>query len=466
MRRAKIVCTIGPATNDEQTIRRLVEAGMDVARLNFSHGTHEEHRAVFEAVRRVSDRVAIMQDLSGPKIRVGEIGPEPRRLAAQEEVQLAADGAATADSLPVTYPDLARDVAPGDEIFLADGGIHLVVRAVEGELVRCEVLHGGLITSRKGVNLPGVRLGVPALTDKDRLDLEFGLSLDVDYVALSFVRTAAEIRELREIVRGRGRAAEIVAKIEKREALGELDAIVDAADAIMVARGDLGVEIPPEEVPVAQKRIVAACLARGVPVITATQMLESMIENERPTRAEASDVANAVLDGTDAVMLSAETAMGAWPVETVEMMDRIVSRIEEFVSLSGAGRIENVAWAPPAERSRNGGVCAGAVTIAAETEATAIAVLTHSGRTARVMAALRPGVPVIALTDEEAVARRLSLVWGVEPMLVSRIETTETVFSVVQERVRAAGYTGAIVLTAGIPTRERTPTNTVHVVHA
>lgn len=475
MRRAKIVCTIGPASSGGEMLEGLVGAGMDVARMNFSHGGREEHGEVFEQVRRLSDRVAVMQDLSGPKIRVGEIEGGEMRLNDGEEITLTAEGAAggAGGVVQVSHPGISEDLEPGADIYIADGVIHLKVERIEGRKLRCRVERGGVLGSHKGVNLPGVRISAPALTDKDREDLAFGLKLGVDYIAVSFVRGAGDVREVGRMVEESGSAAQVVAKIEKREALEELDGIIEVSDALMIARGDLGVEIPTEEVPVAQKAIVHECRRRGKPVITATQMLESMVAAPRPTRAEASDVANAVVDGTDALMLSSETAVGRYPVESVETMDRIIRRIEGYMA-SGRGspvclgrerdEVGTGAWVRQKEDSLADAVSAGAVKVAAEMGAAAIACLTHSGMTAKMIAKQRPPVPVIALTDCSEVVRLMSLVWGVEAIMVERIESTERIFAAVKEKVFEAGYRGKVVLTAGIPTSGKTPTNTVYVV--
>ncbi len=464
MKRAKIVATIGPASWDEKTLAKLVEAGMDVARMNFSHGSYDEHREVYKKLRKLSNTVAIMQDLQGPKIRVGDIPGGEIDLEKGNVITLTTDpGAAGEKVIFVTYPDLPKDVEPGDNIYLSDGIIHLVAEAVGRKDLRCRVIHGGVLTSRKGVNLPGVKVSSPALTEKDREDLQFGLELGVDLVALSFVRSAGEVRELRTLISAADSTARIVSKIEKQEALDSLEEILFETDGVMIARGDLGVEIPTEEVPVVQKKLIAACMQRGKPVITATQMLESMVLSERPTRAEASDVANAVLDGTDAVMLSAETATGRYPVESVEMMSRIIEKMESYrgkiftpVDIDGLvspGKGEALADA----------VCSGAVKIAGEVGAKAIVVLTHSGKTAQLVARRRPEMPILALTDFIPVVRQLSLVWGVRAVPVERIEDTEKIFAIAREKVREAGFAGKIVLTAGIPTRERRSSNTVHV---
>lgn len=463
MRRAKIVCTIGPASAAEDTIGSMVEAGMDVARINFSHGSHDGHREVCERIRSISGRVAVMQDLQGPKIRVGRVPGGSLDLARDDEFVIVTGEAVDDGAVGVDYDRLHEEVSPGDDIFMADGVIHLEVLRVSGRKVVCRVIHGGTLTSRKGVNLPGVSISAPALTAKDREDLDFGLSLGVDLVALSFVRDAGEILELRELIERRGSQAGIVAKIEKREALRNIDEIIEQADAVMIARGDLGVEIPTEDVPLVQKRLISRLISAGKPVITATQMLESMVNSELPTRAEASDVANATLDGSDALMLSAETATGMYPVGAVRMMGRIIQRAESQTApvdrsiLEEEGRLGEI-------DSLTDAVCAGAVETASNVGASAIAVLTHSGRTARFIARRRPAVPILALTDQDPVLRKLSLLWGVRALPVESIETTERIFALIREKVQQAGYSGRIVLTAGIPTKDREPTNTIHVI--
>ena len=332
MKRAKIVCTIGPASASKEIISRLIDAGMDVARMNFSHGTREDHRKVYELIRELSDRVAIIQDLQGPKIRVGEMPEGGVRLREGDRFILSTqEREGNEGGAHVTYPELNSDVKIGDNIYLADGIIHLQVEDVSGNDVVCRVIHGGILQSHQGVNLPGVDISTPSLTEKDRGDLEFGLDLGVDYVALSFVRSVEDVLELKRIIASHDSSAQVIAKVEKREALEALPDIVSASDAVMIARGDLGVELPTEDVPVYQKLIIRECISRGKTVITATQMLESMVHSERPTRAEATDVANAVIDGTDALMLSAETATGEFPVESVATMRRIIEKTEELI---------------------------------------------------------------------------------------------------------------------------------------
>ena len=459
-RRAKIVCTIGPASKDESVLARLIDAGMDVARMNFSHGTREGHREIYERIRKLSGEVAVMQDLKGPKIRVGAIAGEGVRLLEGESFTLtSSDVTGDAGIAGVSYKELAKDVSSGDNIFLADGTIHLEVESVAGGDVTCRIVHGGTLSTGKGVNLPGVRMGVPALTEKDLEDLEYGMELGVDLVALSFVTGPGDVEDLKERMKRAGSLAWIVAKIEKREALEQLDGIIAVADALMIARGDLGVEIPVEDVPIVQKNIIRACRRAGKPVITATQMLESMVHEERPTRAEASDVANAIIDGTDALMLSAETATGVHPEETVRIMGRIASRAEEYRVADYSFDRED----PGLYDHQADTVSLGAVTIAEEMGASAIACLTHTGRTARMIARYRPYVPIVALTDNPHISRLLGLVWGVRCVRIETIEGTESLLSTVRERLGEMGFRGRAVLTAGIPTGRRGPTNTVNV---
>jgi pyruvate kinase len=465
VKRAKIVCTIGPASSDGVTLEKLVAEGMNVARINFSHGTHKEHAEVCRRIRKIGSDIAVMQDLQGPKIRVGEMDGELDLTIGETLVLTAEDPEGRAGVVRIDYSKLAEEVKPGNDIFLCDGTIHLEVDRIDGKDVRCRVVHGGRLASRKGVNLPGVSISAPALTARDREDLDFGIGLGVDYIALSFVRSAEEVRELRKILSEAGSSAKIIVKIEKREAIDDIDGILSETDGVMIARGDLGVEIPIEDVPVMQKELIKRCLSAGKPVITATQMLESMTVSELPTRAEASDVANAVVDGSDALMLSAETATGKHPVETVSMMCRIIAAAEEYalnITRDGSpgGALVGTDGVIDTETDA---VASGAVKTASEVGAKAIVVLTHSGRTARLVARRRPSVPVIALTDLEHVARQLSLVWGVETMKIESIETTEEIFAMIRKKVVGAGYRGRIVLTAGIPTKERAPTNTVYV---
>jgi pyruvate kinase len=426
MRRTKIVATIGPASQDAATLERLLAAGVDVVRLNFSHGTHETHAAVIERVREIGGRldrpVAILQDLAGPKIRIGDLsGGEPVTLSDGASVTITTDESVVGNArlLSTTYAALPRDVHPGDVVLLDDGNLSLRVVATSGERVECTVIHGGVLKPRKGMNLPGVALSTPALTDKDRADLAFGVQCGVDYIALSFVRRAADVRETKALVAQLGGAAAVIAKIEKPEAIADLTGIIAEADGVMVARGDLGVELSTEEVPTLQKRIIAETNGAGKVVITATQMLESMVTSPRPTRAEASDVANAIVDGTDAVMLSAETAAGQFPVESVETMSRIAIYTEEHLSIEPPDKIVGRGSAAALALARV------ARAVAEELGCRLIVAFTVSGMTAELASTFQPRTPIVALTPRPETVRRLALWWGVLPLLTQDAETTD-----------------------------------------
>ncbi|HEY8946858.1 MAG TPA: pyruvate kinase [Polyangiaceae bacterium] len=414
-RRAKIVCTIGPAVESREGIRGLIEAGMDVARLNFSHGKHAEHGARLDLVRAESEAlgkpVAILQDLCGPKIRTGLTGPAA--LESGGTVDLISGTNGDDQTVAVDYEGLAHDVRPDDRILLSDGQVELRVLDVRGERVRCRVEHGGPMRARMGVNLPSGSLRLAALTEKDKKDLEFGLEKGVDYVALSFVRRAEEVQELRDLCERKGRPTPIIAKIETPAAVERLDSIVRAADAAMVARGDLGVELPPETVPVIQKQIIGTCRIHRKPVIVATEMLQSMVESPRPTRAEASDVAHAVFGGADAVMLSAESATGKYPHAAVRMMDRIIRQAE-------ASRFFQPTPSEP-DHTTPDSIAHAAVAIAREVGAKLIVTLTETGLTTRLVSKARASVPILAFSSDERTLRQLALLWGVAPRaLVTR----------------------------------------------
>lgn len=415
MRRTKIVCTLGPTSSDEATLERLIRAGMNTARLNFSHGEHEAHRQVFQRVRSISERlgepVAILQDLQGPKIRVGALAGGSLTLAAGAEVSIVyAEQSDQPDVIPCTYAPLADDVSEGDRILLDDGRYRLTVLDSSAGRVRCRVDNGGELTNHKGINLPGVVLSTPAVTDKDKADIVFGRELGVDYVALSFVRSAADIEQARALIDSE---THLIAKIEKPEAVECFDEILELSDGVMVARGDLGVEMGPEHVPLLQKSFIEKANARCKLVITATEMLDSMRTSPRPTRAEVSDVANAVLDGTDAVMLSGETAKGDYPIESVQMMDHIICQVEaspRFAALP----------APTSLNLRDSGnaVARASVVAAREIGAAAIICYTDSGATALMISEYRPDVPLFAASHHAHVYRRLAAHWGVRPMLL------------------------------------------------
>ncbi|HYS82595.1 MAG TPA: pyruvate kinase [Anaeromyxobacteraceae bacterium] len=439
MRRAKIVATLGPASSDPETIQRLLAAGVDVARLNFSHGRLEDHADVLDRLRAASRRlvkaVAVLQDLQGPKIRTGALkaGKVGVLLEAGQETVITTEGDFPGDEklVSTTYRHLAEDVRPGDRLLVDDGLLELRVLATDGVRARCEVVEGGVLKEHKGINLPGVALRAEVMSEKDRRDLAFGLAHGVDYVALSFVRTPQDVGLCRAEMERFGRVVPIIAKIEKPEAIDSIDGIIAAADGIMVARGDLGVEIQPERVPSIQKAILIKSNAAGKPVIVATQMLESMIEHPRPTRAEASDVANAIWDGADAVMLSAESASGRYPLLAVQMMDRIVREAERHLQLGKVSAPD--VWSGPAPF--NAVVAGAAVRAAHEAQAVAIVCFTLSGTTARLLAHHRPTVPVIAFSPDQSIRRRSALYWGVVPKVMEPIRNADLMCEMVSDRL-------------------------------
>ena len=433
-RRAKIICTIGPASNSESAIRDLLRLGMDVARLNFSHGTHAEHARNIKRLRRAARRegrtICILQDLQGPKIRTGRLkGHTPVLLDTGSHVVITPrDVQGTEKLISTTFPNLAKDVEPGSRILLCDGLIELRVLAIHGDDVECEVVNGGTLAEHQGINLPGAALSVPSLTDKDREDLEFGLKHGVDFVALSFVRSAADVHALKQLISELGAHVPVVAKLEKPQAIEQLEEILEAADAVMVARGDLGVELPPERVPVIQKRVIKKAAEWRKPVITATQMLESMVENPRPTRAEASDVANAVFDGTDAVMLSGETATGKYPREAVAIMSRIVVEAERNLAENGHERRRRHRRLSIAET-----ICESIAHAADDLDMGAIAIFTESGNTARLISKYRPKAEIFAFTHTPQVCHRMNLFWGVHPMLHHQARSAEDMVDSAEE---------------------------------
>jgi len=449
--RTKIVCTLGPASGNRDTLRSLMEAGLSVARLNFSHGTHEQHAATVALVRSTAADlgrpVAILGDLQGPRIRIGDLAA-PRQVSDGEVVVLVAGEDAAPGQFPTTYEHLCDDLKVGDRILVDDGLIELVALDVGEHTVTARVLHGGMIKSHKGMNLPGVAVSAPSITDKDWADVAFAVEHRLEYLALSFVRRAQDIAELREKI---PKDMLVVAKIEKDSALENIESIVRASDAVMVARGDLGVELPFEKVPIAQKKIIALCNKLGRPVITATQMLESMITHPRPTRAEASDVANAIFDGTDAVMLSAETAAGQYPRLAVEAMTRIIMEIEKHLRVV---RTDERHSTTDAVVSTEQAIAAAATSAVRSLGAPALIVLTKSGFSARVVASHRPNVPILVLTDQERTYRQLALVWGVIPCLVPHCDTYWDMVKVALAEVRLHGLAregDRVVVTAGVP---------------
>jgi pyruvate kinase len=446
-------------------IDRLVAAGMDAARLNFSHGTHEEHgeraRLVREAQERAGRPLALIADLQGPKLRIGQLDA-PRILVEGDEVTVSGEENGGSEELPVMPAVLTEVLSPGHEVLIDDGLVRLRVEEVNGGRARATVLVGGAVGAHKGVNVPGVSLPIPSLTEKDLADLEFALSLQVDYVALSFVRAAADCRALRELLNAADAKASVIAKIEKGEALEELDAIVSAADAVMVARGDLGVEIGPAAVPLAQKRVIRCALEHGKPAITATQMLETMVTRPEPTRAEASDVANAILDGTSALMLSGETAVGHYPVESVGYMDRIARAVEPSL-----GHRHELAQAadqpfPTVGEAMSNAAC----DIAEVLGATAILVPTYSGRTASAVARHRPRRPIIAVTHRGHAVQQLALEWGVVPGLIEEARNVEDLWARAIDAARETGLVqpgDRLVITAGTAVNVPGTTNVIKV---
>ena len=469
--KTKIVCTIGPSSGSVDMLAHLIGAGMDVARLNFSHGTYDEHRSLLGSIREASARteahVTVVQDLQGPKIRIGEFAQPSVDLRRGERFTITTDeiiGDAT--RVATSFKNLPKDTRPGEMVLLDDGKIRLRVLKVKGKEVVCEVVVGGTLSAHKGINLPGTTVRSPSLTEKDLRDLEFGLESGVDYVALSFVRTADDINALRKAIAERTRGGlpvPVVAKIEKPQAVTNIEEIISASDIVMVARGDLGVELPPEDVPVLQKRIVGRCNASGKPVIIATQMLESMIGSPTPTRAEASDVANAVLDGADAVMLSAETSVGKYPLEAVKMMERIIRKAES----EGGVRMKAIRRPHEAVENRLDALGQSACVLAEQMKAAAIVAVTHTGSTARAIARYRPERPIIAISDDLATLRRLNIVWGVRGVHIGGLDgDSDKALQHIQEELLAAGLVrrGAyVVLLAGQPFFGRGSTNFIKV---
>ncbi|WP_370068316.1 pyruvate kinase [Mycobacterium sp. MAA66] len=462
-RRGKIVCTLGPATSAGDTVKELVEAGMDVARLNFSHGAHADHEAAYLRVRAASDAtgraVGVLADLQGPKIRLGKFAEGRTVWLDGETVRITVeDCEGTHDRVSTTYKQLAADAVPGDRLLVDDGNIGLVVDRIEGNDVVCTVTEGGPVSNNKGLSLPGMNVSVPALSEKDINDLKFALKLGVDLVALSFVRSPADIELVHEVMDEVGRRVPVIAKLEKPEAVANLEAIVLAFDAVMVARGDLGVELPLEEVPLVQKRAIQMARENAKPVIVATQMLESMIENSRPTRAEASDVANAVLDGADAVMLSGETSVGKHALEAVRTMARIVRAVEE-----------NSTAAPPlthVPRTKRGVISYAARDIGERLDAKALVAFTQSGDTVRRLSRLHTPLPLLAFTALPEVRSQLALTWGTETFIVPNMDTTDGMIQQVDkallelERYKRGDL---VVIVAGAPPGTVGSTNLIHV---
>lgn len=467
MRRTKIVCTIGPSSATEAVLVDMIRSGMNVARLNFSHGDHGGHGELIRLIRAIAEReqqpVAILQDLCGPKIRLGTLPQEGVSLHAGDRVSLCSLSIGADCTLPVDYPDLHQDVHVGDSIMLADGLMELQVMAIAAPLVHCEVVTGGIAYSRKGVNMPSSTLKVSAFTEKDRADLVFGLAQGVDIVALSFVRSAADLREVRRLLETVEPRPKLVAKIEKPQAIDNFDEILELVDGVMIARGDLGVEVPLEDVPFLQKQLIHRARLRGRSIITATQMLSSMVNHPRPTRAEATDAANAIYDGTDALMLSDETASGAYPVKATAVLDRIARATEphlgDVLKVGQVAHVErlSVSWA----------VGRAAGLLAKDLSAEAIVAYTESGFTASCVSRFRPDCPVLALTSNAMVCRQLNLLWGVTPVLIEPCHDTDSMFlragqEVQQRQLAQAG--DRIVVTAGAPLWQPGSTNLLKVI--
>ncbi len=452
MRRAKIVATLGPATSSYENIRAIIDAGVDVARMNLSHGTYDVHEEIYANVRKAADAsgkaVAVLVDLQGPKIRLGKFEAGPYDLAVGDIFRITTDEiVGNKDISSTTYAGLPGDVKEGDPILIDDGKVTLRVTGVEGNVVVTTVEIPGAVSNNKGINLPGVAVNVPALSEKDEEDLRWGLGLGADLIALSFVRSADDIVRVHEIMAEEGRKVPVIAKIEKPQAVENLEAIIDAFDGIMVARGDLGVELPLEAVPIVQKRAVELCRRMAKPVIVATQMLESMISSPRPTRAETSDVANAVLDGTDAVMLSGETSVGEFPVITVQTMARIIESTEEH----GLDRISPLGTKP---RTQGGAVTLAAAEVAEFVDAKFLCVFTQSGDSARRMSRIRSRIPMLAFTPVEGIRRRMALTWGIRTFLVDMVTHTDAMYRQVDDTLLGLGLAeigDKVVVISGSP---------------
>jgi len=473
MRRTKIVCTIGPASEDEAILRQMILRGMDVARINFSHVECDQYDWVRALVSRIRDVaaaeghiVAVLQDLQGPRLRVGGLEvPEVLLEPGRQIILTTRDVPGNADAVHVEYQSLPQDVQPGEVILISDGEIELRVDSITDTDVICSIIDGGILRPHKGINLPGMTISAPTITEKDRRDVQFGVAIGVDFVALSFVRQAADVVTLKKIIAEAGAATPVIAKIEKHEAISNFDDILAASDGIMVARGDLGIEMPSEEVPLLQKMIIAKSRAAAKPVITATQMLESMIASPRPTRAEVSDVANAIFDGTDAVMLSGETAAGKYPVDSVATMSRVAETTEKALPYGEYVASRRLARAATVTDAIAEATCE----IAFDLDVKAIITSTASGRTARVVARHRPSAPIFAITPRESTQRQLTLVWGVRPLLAADCNSLDEMINSSVSRVQAESFVAdgdMVVITAGVTVGRTGATNLlkVHIV--
>lgn len=468
MRKTKIVCTIGPASESLENTKKLIEAGMNVARLNFSHGDYEEHgtriKTIRQACKELNKTVAILLDTKGPEIRTGKLAVDVIELVQGEYITLSTEEfLGDKDRIPVTYKELPQDVSIGSTILIDDGLIGLTVVDIQGTEIKCQIVNSGPIKSKKGVNVPGVSISMPGITEKDANDIRFGIEVGVDFIAASFVRRASDVLEIRELLeRHDARHIQIISKIENQQGVDNLDEILEVSDGLMVARGDLGVEIPAEEVPLVQKRMIEKCNRVGKPVITATQMLDSMQRNPRPTRAEASDVANAIFDGTDAIMLSGETAAGKYPIESVQTMSRIAERAESALHY----REIFTKQANAQQTSVTEAISQAVANSALDLDAKAIVTSTESGYTARMVSKYRPKSPIVAVTPVEQVMRRLQLVWGIIPVKGVTAQTTDEMFDIAVKGAMDSGIVrlgDTIVITAGVPVGRSGTTNLIKI---
>lgn len=467
IKKTKIVCTLGPASQSEEVLTQLVENGLNVCRFNFSHGSHEEHKERFDMAKKVREKlnkpVAILLDTKGPEIRTGNFDqPEVLLEEGQEFTITMKDIMGTKEICTVSYKGLAEDVTPGDTILIDDGLVGLRVEDISGDDIHCVVENSGIVKNHKGVNVPGVKINLPALTDKDISDIEFGISQGIDYIAASFVRKASDVLAIREVLeRNNATDIQIISKIENQEGVDNIDEILKVSDGIMVARGDLGVEIPTEEIPIAQKMMIRKCNELGKPVVTATQMLDSMIRNPRPTRAEVTDVANAIYDGTDAIMLSGETAAGKYPVEAVKTMATIAKRTEETLNYNDLLKNKKLNGVNVTDA-----ISHATCTTAIDLNASAIITSTSSGHTARMVSKFRPACPIIAATNDDKVMRRLALTWGVYPIIAEEATNTDEVVENSIDAAKKASYLEngeLVVITAGVPVGVSGTTNLIKV---
>ena len=467
VKRTKIVCTLGPASEKEETLRELIKSGLNVCRMNFSHGSHEEHKGRIDLVKKVREELgqptAILLDTKGPEIRTGQFdAPEVLLEEGQTFTITMKDVMGNKEMCTVSYKGLAKDVEPGNTILIDDGLVGLTVKEVNGDDIVCIVENSGIVKNHKGVNVPGVKVNLPAITEKDRSDIEFGIEQGIDFIAASFVRKVSDVLAIREILEENNATdIKIISKIENQEGVDNLDEIIAVSDGIMVARGDLGVEIPTEEIPVVQKLMIKKCNEAGKPVITATQMLDSMMRNPRPTRAEVTDVANAIYDGTDAIMLSGETAAGKYPVEAVKTMATIAKRTEETINYN-----ENLRDKALSAANVTDAISYATCTTAIDLNAKAILSATSSGHTARMVSKFRPQCPIVATTDNERVMRQLSLTWGVLPTISSNGKNTDEVIDNAINAGKEKNYLAEgdlVVITAGVPVATSGTTNLIKV---